>query len=374
MRNWQKYSLVVLAISFLVVLPIFALWITAEVEKQFGWIPPVGLEQPDEHYFGWNHDPEAVKRVVEKLRFKHFGETPAYKQQEPLPKEVFMWQAYQKLFDGKLPPSKRQGSIGSCVSFGTANAVCRTMAVAIAFAGAPYDYKDLAEEVIYGGARQQICKQGPGGEGTNGSCAAKFVQQYGVAPRENIGGYDLSTYSVATCRSFGNKGVPKSIIDAIKDNKVKDITQIKTWQEAKVCLSSGWGIAVCSGVGFNGKRDANGIKKASGNWAHCMCLDGYCTIDGKEYGHIENSSGDEEGPVGPGSPSKAGFWALSITIEKMLKAGDSWAFSDVQGFPARKVNWIVQRPSEQVWRGIVLNPFGVRNEKAFSEPDYRIAG
>lgn len=304
----------------------------------FGWIPP--KEGGAEHYFGWRRDESAVRRVVQHLRYRSFSATPAYLAGDPPPAEVYLWKAHLKLF-GILPPSKNQGAIGSCVSFGTNNAVARTLAVAVAFAGAPYDYKDIAEEVTYGGGRQQICHQGAGGDGTNGSCCAKFVQQYGVCPREKVAGYDLTTYSVPLCRQFGNKGAPKEILEAMKDNKVKDITLIRTWTEAKTCLANGWGVAICSGVGFESKRDANGIKQARGSWPHCMCLDGYCTIDGKEYGHIENSWGDEEGPTGPGSPSKAGFWAAATTVGRMLGAGDSWAFSDVQGWPPRKINWFV---------------------------------
>lgn len=383
MKRWQKYSLLSFAGLLVLALPVLLVGLLRpDAERHFGWNPPdaapvaegafgwngqlrqEGAGDDNRKYFGWNHDPEAVKRVVDKLKFKSFGQTPAFKEADPLPPEVFMWTAHQKLFNGQLPPSKNQGSIGSCVAFGTNNAVCRTLAVAIAFGGAAYEYKDISEEVTYGGARQQICRQGSGGDGTNGSCAAKFVQQYGVCPRDNIGGYDLSFYSVATCRAFGNKGAPKSITDVITNNKVKDITLIKSWAEAKVCLANGWGIAICSNVGFQSKRDQNGIKVAKGSWSHCMCFDGYCKINGIEYGHIENSWGDEEGPTGPGSPSKAGFWAAATTINTMLSAGDSWAFSDVVGFPHRAINWFVfNRQLEDVTQ--LANFFGVRNEKRF---------
>lgn len=348
MKGWQKY---ILAIVF----ARLAVPVNAQEERRYGWTP----------------DPEAVKAVQEKLKFKTFGDTPANKSTDPLPASVFGWQAYQKLFDGKLPPEKTQ-AIGDCVSFGTNNAICMTLTCAIAFGGASYSFKDIASEVTYGGARVQICRQ-RGGEGTNGSCAAKFVQQYGVCPREKIGGYDLTTYSGSRAELWGNKGVPKEIIDAIKANKVKDITLVANWAQAKTCLANGWGIAICSNVGFNGRRDANGIKKASGNWNHCMACWGYTTIDGTECGYIENSWGPEDGPVGPGNPNKAGFWASAVTVDKMIKTGgDSWAFSNVVGWEPAKIDWNVKnnpRPDpDEVRLATLLDLGGSHDQDFFSRP------
>jgi hypothetical protein len=357
MSRWFTYAAAALLGTALALMPSFAP--TVE-EQHFGWaavaeaefVPPAfgWIEKPVQaggepvHHFGWTPDPQAVKDTLKKLRFKSFHDTPAAKAADPLPAEVFMWSGYQKLF-GKLQPTKNQSSIGACVAFGTNWASSNTLSCAIAFGGANYEWKDIAEEVTYGGGRQQICHQGGGGDGTNGSCCAKFVQQYGVCPREKVGGYDLSTYSVPTCRSFGDKGAPKAIIDAMAaaGNKVKDITLVKTWADAKVCLANGWGIAVCSNVGFATKRDANGIKVARGNWAHCMALVGYTTINDRVYGYIQNSWGDEEGPVGPGSPGKGGFWAAASTIDRMIKTGgDSWAFSNVVGWEPQRIDWRVQ--------------------------------
>lgn len=380
MKPWMTWLVVGLVAGAALLVPVLIFAPSAPEEaKHFGWIPPVEpVEEPgfgwnppaevvaggDGRHFGWTPNPPAVARTVAQLKFKNFSQTPAYRANSRLPAEVFMWQAYRKL-NGQLPPSKNQGSIGSCVSFGTNNAVCRTLATAIAFGGANYEFKDVAEEVTYGGGRQQICHQGAGGDGTNGSCCAKFVQKYGVCPREKVADYDLSVYSVPTCRIFGNKGVPKAILDTMAENKVKDITLVKTWQEAKTCLANGWAIAVCSGVGFQSKRDANGVKAASGSWSHCMCLDGYCTINGVEHGHIENSWGDDNsGPTGPGSPSKAGFWAKAATINKMLGAGDSWAFSDVSGFEPRVVNWFVLNRLNDLPRPATLT-FGAHHANTF---------
>ena len=77
-----------------------------------------------------------------------------------------------------------------------------------------------------------------------------------------------------------------------------------------------------------------------------MCLAGYATIEGAEYGRIDNSWGDmaHHGPTGPGNPGPEGFYTAASTIGKMLSSGDSWAFSSVQGFPLKtpeKLDWLI---------------------------------
>jgi len=74
-----------------------------------------------------------------------------------------------------------------------------------------------------------------------------------------------------------------------------------------------------------------------------MALDGYFIDNGNEYGHIENSWGSDAhtGPVGWGEPNTGGFWTDADTIDRMLRQDDSWAFSAVDGFPARKINWLL---------------------------------
>ena len=45
-------------------------------------------------------------------------------------------------------------------------------------------------------------------------------------------------------------------------------------------------------------------------------------------------------PAG-GNPGPEGFWAEAAVIAKMLAEKDSWAFSSVDGFPAKKLRWII---------------------------------
>ncbi len=309
--------------------------------------PPWPIFEPtEEQANGWVPNPEAVKEVQAKLAFKVFADTPAGISDDPLPESVFLWQSYEKLF-GKPPPSKDQSSIGSCVSFGTNTAIEYTLATQIVLAkGSKEEFRHIAEEVTYGGSRVEIGGNRIRGDGSVGAWAAQFVQKWGIVARDKYAAVDLSVYSVATCRKFGQSGVPDDLERLARERPVKDITLVKTWESAKKALASGYGIAICSGQGFSMQRDANGICRASGSWAHCMALGGYTKINGKEYGHITNSWGANAhtGPVGPGNPPPSGFWADSATVQRMLSENDSWAFSAVVGWPgrAKELDWFVQ--------------------------------
>lgn len=341
---WKKWGLWAIVATLVVV--------TALGVKSPPRPPIVGEGEPElvegKHATGWVQDDAAVKAVADVLPFRVFGDTPAGRADDPLPNQVYLWDAYRKMF-ARPPPAKNQNPVGSCVSFGTNNAIERTMAVDIAIAGKAFEFKHIVEEVTYAGSRVEIGGGRIRGDGSVGAWAAKFVQQYGVVAREVHGKYDLREYSPTRCREWGRAGVPADLEPLAREHPVQEITLVRNWAEAKRALANGYGIAICSGQGFRMQRDSRGVCKPSGSWSHCMALDGYHVDGGAEFGHIENSWGESAhtGPVGWGNPSTAGFWAESKVIDRMLRAGDSWAFSGVKGFPARKLDWFVRQPERR---------------------------
>jgi hypothetical protein len=137
-----------------------------------------------------------------------------------------------------------------------------------------------------------------------------------------------------------------------KKNLVGSAALVKTAAEAKSALLQGYPIAVCSNVGFGGQssRDADGFLRASGRWGHCMCLIAW--RKDKDAFYCMNSWGEDwvGGPLGPGEPPPGGFWIESRTVDRMLGQEDSYAISNVKGFPRRKINhddWLAVRPADR---------------------------
>lgn len=369
-KNWKQY-----AVWLTVVLCLFVL-------NRLGYLPefsppsppipifePEKYEQPDGSLnFGYHADDQAVETVAASMRFPRFADTPAGKQAN-LPDHVYLWHLYP---DG--PPIKDQSPVGSCVSFGTNKAIEDTMAGQIKLGNAPEVWKTLCEEVTYAGSRVEIGGGAlRGDDGSNGAWAVQFAKTRGVVPREVITTktgkvYDLTSYDPVRCRKWGDAGVPDDLEDVARDHPVKDATLITSTDELKQALAQGYGVAVCSSVGFAddaagripGTRDSRGVIRARGRWNHCMAFDGYHTENGQLFFHITNSWGAKahKGPVGWGNPNAAGFWVTAADAERMITTGRcTWAFSGVRGFPARVPDWFLKgrdvRPDSrlaQLWR------------------------
>lgn len=330
MQVLQRVGIVALLLSALA-LAVSTFWPTCDT-------PP--------NAFGWKPDPEAVAKVLATLPTPEFSDTPAGKVAlGELPKQAYLWQTVEKV-TGKPAPIYDQNPIGSCVGFGTSRAFEKSLATQIAL-GDRFEWKSVVEEIVYAGSRVEVAGWRTWSDGSVGAYAAKFVQKWGAPPRAvyNVGGksYNLTSYNPTRCREWGYYGVPDDLEPECRKFPAADITMVTTWEQAKKALAQGYGIAICSNQGFAAQRDSNGVARASGSWAHCMCLDGYHVDEntGKEYGHIENSWGTvyHRGPVGWDNPPESGFWAESGVIARMLSQRDSWAIAAVKGFPSRKIDW-----------------------------------
>jgi hypothetical protein len=305
---------------------------------------------PDARYAtGWVRDDESVKELVAALPRPVFALTPAGQAQD-IPDHVYLWE-YAKTAIGSHVPTRDQGSVGSCVAFGCACAIdylqCVQRVQALKAGQPPPEFKSVSTEVIYGGSRVQIGGGRIRGDGSVGAWAAQWSQKYGAVARGKYDGFDLSVYSESTCRKFGSSGCPAALEPEAKQHPTKAVSQVRTVAEAKAALASLYPVTVASDVGFGNRgpyqRNAAGQLRASGTWAHQMCLIGYDRTSGF---YCMNSWGTSwvGGPTGPGDPPPGGFWIEENTVARMLGQGDSWAYGDQTGFPARALDWNIAAP------------------------------
>ena len=286
-------------------------------------------------YFGWVEDPAAVEAVARTLATPLFGDTPAGTDPAPLPDHAYLWEACRRVLGNLIPP-RDQGSVGSCVGFGTVAAIEHTLCAEID-SGDPDGFQPLAPEIVYAGSRVEVGGGRLRGDGSIGAWAAEFVRRWGVLERGVHGSLDLSAYSPKQCRQLGAMGVPDGLEPACRKHPVEGIARVDGFDAACRALAAGYGIAVCSRQGFSLRRDGQGFGTPKGVWNHCMALVGY-QRRGRAGGFLLNSWGGlaHSGPSGAGDPSTAGFWADADVVDRMLRQGDSWAFSRVSGFPRRQ--------------------------------------
>ena len=239
-------------------------------------------------------------------------------------------------FDSSFGPSERQ-TTGDCVSHSTRNAVDITRSVEI-------DVKSEREDFVARGATEAIYQsRGHNGQGMTCSGAARYVHQTGgILLRKDYGDVDLSVYN----SSLGaKKRIPKDVYTTeAKKHQVKTISNVRTVEEARDALANGYALSVCSGYGFSSRRDANGIAKRSGSWSHAMawiaCDDSRKTLNETLF-LVQNSWGVwNSGPKKHDQP-EGSFWIREKDARGMLSGGGAWVFSNVDGFPARKIDWTI---------------------------------
>jgi len=239
-------------------------------------------------------------------------------------------------FDPTFGPSERQVQ-GDCVSHATRNSVDVTRSCEIV-GGQREDFVARgATEAIYG-------SRGHGGEGMSCSGAARFVHQTGgILLRKQYNKYDLSEYS-AVGGSWGRGGVPDDLVKEAVKHQVKTISLINTVAQARDALANGYAISVCSNAGFSSRRDKYGIAKRSGSWGHAMAwvgMDDSHEVYNETLFLVQNSWGVWNGGEKRLDQPDGSFWIRQSDAEDMLSQNGSWVFSDVDGFPPRKVDWTI---------------------------------
>lgn len=189
--------------------------------------------------------------------------------------------AYPKAF-----PSAAQRR-GSCVAHDTVQACLVTLCCEV-FAGLPDELSSIIEgapdvsdtgeddgvlstEAVYWWRRH-------GGDGWSCDHAARVVcTESGLWLRKPYPefGLDLTQYSAKTEGKWGAKTPPAEIKAFGQSHLMRVATRVSGNYEAyRDMTAAGVGISTCGGEGFSSKRDANGVSKRSGSWAHAMSIIG----------------------------------------------------------------------------------------------------
>lgn len=317
-------------------------------------------------FCGWKPNPQGVQAILDD------PDAPVYRitkeDEEALevgrpPKSkapVILFDAIKPLF-----PDWARGSqgIGDCVSWGWELAIFLTVASGIKMGEAIELVAEFATEAIYGGSRVEANGGRLGGysDGSYGAAAAKFVLEYGALQRIDYSQatgnkeHDLRRYSADRAKAWGNFGCggkdDKGKLDGLaKEVPVEKAYLVTTWAQYVAAIESGYSVAICSDQGL-GERDRYGFAPAKGTWYHCM--DGSGVRYDREGALITNSWGNSWGINAPfyvdvetnneldywPAVVKCSAWVERKVIERMLRQGDSFAVTGVDGLKRREIDW-----------------------------------
>lgn len=262
-----------------------------------------------------------------------------------------MYKAHLARYGKEWAPGN-QGSVGSCVGWGFSQAAYCSLCVAWNEGEVPDPPLLTSATSCYSGSRVEARgkPEGTGGyrDGSYGGAAAKWLSQWGLIFRENVGGHDLTNYSVSRCKDWGHWGNggegDNGRLDAIaKRHPALHVALVTDFDAAAASIESGFPVAICSGVGFQRTRREGGWCDRQGSWSHCMYA---CSVRYKKNGSeddgllIVNSWGSYVGgPKWPEDQPDGSFWATRDVVDEMLgRWRDSFAIGSVQGFPYRDLH------------------------------------
>lgn len=307
---------------------------------------------------GWQEDQEQVKLIASQSSMPFFmGGTPEGN------KPALLYTIYREIAGGD--DLGVQG-IGDCVSWGNKHLNDYTQAIEIhlqmqAIKSNPalspeevkqalqvvlYGFQMTASEVIYALSRVEIGGQrGSYRDGSVGAWAIKALAKYGSLSYKKLGELGQGDkYDARRAKQWGATGLPDNLEPSAAEHKIQTYSLVTKFEDAAHLIENGYGVAVCSNVGFqNGRggvtqRDEQGFATARGRWDHCMFFcaarydrPGLCCINQWPLQAFA-------GPLNLDQP-KNSFWVDERTVNVMLSQQDSWTASQFKGYPIRALTY-----------------------------------
>ena len=258
---------------------------------------------------------------------------------------VRLWDGVVKARGSHLRNYPQQ--VGDCVSFGVKNAVEYLFA-----ADGERDFRDVHPSYFYGYARVNIGRGAVRGDGAVGAWGAKAARDGGTLFLADNG---VPAYSGSLARQWGQQGPPQAFIDIAKARRVKTIAPVKTAVQCRDAICNGYPVTVASMFGTTDIRERDGrmVARRNAQWAHQMCCIGYDGRGPVAYFYILNSWGEAAHPRPLQGEPPGGFWVTVDDMQWITSTGDCWSFSDLDGFPARELDFNVFGNAKREARTVV---------------------
>jgi len=314
---------------------------------------PVPDVTPPEARMGWA-DPGVVQQEVARLSagLPKFSIAKRFADDNKK-KRVVLWDAAKKVNGGKHLPTFRQ-EIGDCVSMGAANALNYLQCVILA-SGQPGRYRPAFQPWLYGGSRHDVgkdrlgcCKTGRC-DGSVGIWAATFARDFGVLAADETG---VPAYSGKVAMAW-NCGPPREFYSIAKEHPLRTFAQVNSADDVRDAICNGYPVTIASNWGGLMRPPTKGgrlVNRRADSWGHQMVIIGYDGAGNTPYWYILNSWGENAHGAPPDDAPPGGFWVGEQDVTYIVRQGDSWAYSQFEGFPEQDLDFSVVRAAPPVNR------------------------
>lgn len=243
---------------------------------------------------------------------------------------------------------------GDCVARAVSNCLLTSLGMEIAdgrpdeVTGKVEEAPELTSQGVRGGvvaAESLWAWRGYDTDGWVCSEAAKVASSQGFLVRRPYPHLkiDLTNYTEETIRLGGSRKPSASWLAESSKHIARTATFVKGREEVRDFLAAGYGVFNCSSLGFDSKRNEDGVSRQVGIWHHAQCFTGFDdrpeTV--KKYGQPLVLWQNSWSAWNTGSRRVMGteidiphgaFWALASTIDKC----QCIALSSVAGWPRRQ--------------------------------------
>lgn len=265
-------------------------------------------------------------------------------------KRMVLWDFSRKFLGDHIPTLAQK--TGSCVGNGAWNAAMYASCVEIA-KGDHEKVETIFLPYHYGRGRMHAGIRGRG-EGSTGSGQAEAIVKDGVLSQDSpdnsdlpkpSGGPNALTWggSVEMSWSDGAK-ISDSHVQRGRKHLFKSAAPVTTYEAVRDAIVNGYPVTVASMQGFQMRPVVDGGKawgKPAGQWAHQMCFVGVDDEGNRPGCYCLNSWGADAHGKPAGDEPPGGFWVDAEIVNKMVRQNDSFAFSQFDGFPEQKLDFLL---------------------------------